>query len=61
MAQQIKNVKNGVAVKINPYNAVRIVKICAKTLRTFATEINLAVSEYVRKHETLNNPRDNGR
>ncbi len=46
MARQISNVKNGVAVKINPKNSKKVIKITGKTHRTFATEVNLAVEEY---------------
>ncbi len=46
MARPVKNVKFGVAVKINPKNSKKIVKITDKTRRTFATEVNLAVEEY---------------
>ncbi len=46
MARPVKNVKFGVAVKINPKNSKKIVKITDKTRRTFATEVNMAVEDY---------------
>ncbi len=46
MARKISNAKNGVAVKINPKNSKKVIKITGKTHRTFATEVNLAVEEY---------------
>ena len=46
MARKIKNPKVGVAVKINPCNARKVIKIIKKTHRTFATEVNVGVEEY---------------
>ncbi len=46
MARPIKNAKSGVAVKINPKNSKKVIRITDKTHRTFATEVNLAVEEY---------------
>ncbi len=58
MARPVKNVKFGVAVKINPKNSKKIVKITDKTRRTFATEVNIAVEVY---HPKVVKYRDNGR
>ena len=49
MARPIKNAESGVAVKINPKNSKKILKITSKTHRTFATEVNLGVEEYADK------------
>ncbi len=46
MGRKIKNAKSGVAVKINPENSRKIVKVIEKTHRTFVSEVNVAVEEY---------------
>ncbi len=58
MPRKIKDVKEGVAVKINATNSKKIVKITDKTHRTFATEVNLAVEEYDPK---IHKYRDDGK
>jgi len=59
MAKPIKNPKKGVAVKINPQNSKKILKITDKTHRTFATEVNLGVEEYADKK--IREYKDDGR
>ncbi len=59
MPQKVKNVKTGVAVKINPSNSAKIIKITSKTHRTFATEVNLGVEEYADKK--IRHYKDDGR
>ena len=59
MARPIKNAESGVAVKINPKNSKKILKITSKTHRTFATEVNLGVEEYA--DAKIAKFKDNGR
>ncbi len=49
MARPVKNVESGVAVKINPKNSKKILRITSKTHRTFASEVNVGVEEYADK------------
>ncbi len=59
MARPIKNVESGVAVKINPKNSKKIIKITKKTHRTFATEVNIGVENYA--DSKIHKYRDDGR
>ncbi len=49
MARPIRDAKMGVAVKINPKNSKKILRITSKTHRTFASEVNVGVEEYADK------------
>lgn len=59
MARPVKNVECGVAVKINPKNSKKILKITKKTHRTFASEVNVGVEQYA--DEKIAKYRDDGR
>ena len=59
MARPVKNVESGVAVKINPKNSKKILRITSKTHRTFASEVNVGVEEYADKK--IRHYRDDGR
>ncbi len=59
MGRPITDAKKGVAVKINPANAKKIIKITRKTHRTFASEVNVGVEEYADKK--IRHYRDDGR
>ncbi len=59
MARPVKNVESGVAVKINPKNSKKILRITSKTHRTFASEVNVGVEEYADKK--IRNYKDDGR
>ncbi len=59
MARPVKNVESGVAVKINPKNSKKILRITSKTHRTFASEVNVGVEEYADKK--IRHYKDDGR
>ncbi len=59
MGRQITDAAKGVAVKINPANAKKIIKITRKTHRTFASEVNVGVEEYA--DAKIARYRDNGK
>ncbi len=48
VAQRIKDAKKGVMVKISPSNSKKIVRITEKSRRTFSTEVNFVIEEYLR-------------
>jgi hypothetical protein len=45
MSRPIKDPKHGVAVKILPCNARKVIQVIKKTKRSFASEVNVAVEE----------------
>jgi hypothetical protein len=59
MPNKVKNLKTGVMVKINPSNSKKIVRIIDKTHRTFASEVNVAVEEYI--DDKIRRYKDDGR
>lgn len=59
MARKITNPKEGVSVKIEGKNALKVIKVIGKTHRTFASEVNVAVEE--KMDERIAKYKDDGR
>ena len=59
MARPITDAKKGVAVKINPSNSKKILKVIKETRRTFAAEVNVGVEQYA--DQKIYRHKDDGR
>ena len=59
MARKITNPKEGVSVKIEGKNAVKVLKVIGKTHRTFASEVNVAVEKEM--DEAIHKFKDDGK